>query len=354
LAVTVLNKRASAPYLVSALRLSPLPLLLLVVLFAGTLYGSTSIPAPQTLHILLFKLGLYTGHRDWSAGDESIVWDLRLPRVIAAALVGSSLAVAGSLFQAVLRNPLADPYVIGTAAGAQLGVTVALVLSIGYTAAGFGSIQLFAFAGALLTVLFVYALARTAGRTPIVTLILAGFVVSSFLISGATFLMMATGRTNQVVGWTMGSLDVSDLSQIGITGPIMVLAAGAALVLWRQLDVMLLGEDAAGNLGVRIEMLKLVAIMLGALLTALAVSLAGIIPFVGLVVPHAVRLVYGPAHRILIPAAGLAGAVFVVLADLLSRVLIAPTPVPLGVVTVVVGAPFFLHLLRRSRREYGL
>jgi iron complex transport system permease protein len=147
---------------------------------------------------------------------------------------------------------------------------------------------------------------------------------------------------------------VSDLSQIGITGPIMVLAAGAALVLWRQLDVMLLGEDAAGNLGVRIEMLKLVAIMLGALLTALAVSLAGIIPFVGLVVPHAVRLVYGPAHRILIPAAGLAGAVFVVLADLLSRVLIAPTPVPLGVVTVVVGAPFFLHLLRRSRREYGL
>jgi iron complex transport system permease protein len=302
----------------------------------------------------LYKFGLYAGHHDWSAADQSIVWDLRLPRVIAAALVGGSLGVAGALFQAVLRNPLADPYVIGTSAGAQLGVTVALVLSVSYTVAGFGAVQVCAFIGALLTVFFVYALARTAGQTPIVTLILAGFVVSSFLISGATFLMMATGRTNEVVGWTMGSLDVSDLSQVAVSGPLILLAACGAVLLWRQLDVMMLGEEPARHLGVRIESVKLLAIVLGALLTALAVGLAGIIPFVGLVVPHAVRLVYGPAHRVLIPAAGLAGAVFVVLADLVARVAIAPTPVPLGVVTVVIGAPFFLHLLRRSRRAYAL
>lgn len=352
--MTVLAKRAASASFLSALRLSPLPVVLVLALFVGTLYGSTSIPAPVTLHILLFKLGLYTGHRDWSSADQSIVWDLRLPRVVAAALVGASLGVAGALFQAVLRNPLADPYVIGTAAGAQLGVTIALTLALSYTLAGFGAIQLLAFAGALATVLFVYALARTAGRTPIVTLILAGFVVSSFLISGTTFLMMATGRTGEVVGWTMGSLDVSALSQVSVTGPLILLACGVALLLWRQLDVMLLGEEPAQHLGVRTEAVKLLAIVLGALLTALAVGLAGIIPFVGLVVPHTVRLIYGPAHRVLIPAAALTGAVFVVLADLLARVVIAPTPVPLGVVTVVIGAPFFLHLLRRSRREYAV
>jgi iron complex transport system permease protein len=336
------------------LRVLPLPLLLIAVLFAGTLYGSTAIPAPQTLHIILYKLGLYSGHHDWSLTDQSIVWNLRVPRVLAAALVGASLGVAGALFQAVLRNPLADPYVIGTSAGAQLGVTLALVLAATYSAAGFGPVQLFAFVGALITVLFVYALARTGGRTPIVTLLLAGFVVSSFLISATSFLMMATGRTDQVVGWTMGSLDVSELSQVSVTGPAVLLSVGLAVLLWRQLDVMLLGEEPAAHLGIRVERLKLLAIVLGALLTALAVSLAGIIPFVGLIVPHAVRLVYGPGHRLLLPASAVVGSVFIILADLLARTAIAPTPVPLGVVTAVIGAPFFLHLLRRSRSTYGL
>lgn len=352
--MTVLLKRSYPGASLGSLRLLPLPLLLLLVLFAGILYGSTSIPAAQTLHIVLFKLGIYAGHRDWTASDESIVWDLRLPRVLAAALVGAALAVAGALFQAVLRNPLADPYVIGTSAGAELGVTLALVLTLDYTAAGFGPLQLFAFAGALLTVLFVYVLSRTAGRSPIVTLLLAGFVVSSFLISGATFLMMATGRTNQVMGWTMGSLDVSEFSQLAVSGPLIVVGAGAAIVLWRHLDVMLLGEEAATHLGVRVEALKLLAILIASLLTALAVTLAGIIPFVGLVVPHAARLIYGPGHKVLLPAAAVCGAIFVVVADLLARVAIAPTPVPLGIVTAVVGAPFFLHLLRRSRSQYGI
>lgn len=352
--MTVLTKRNFVLSGLGPLRLAPLPVLLVLALFAGTLYGSTTIPAQDTLHILLYKLGLYSGHHDWTLSEEAIVWDLRLPRVIAAALVGGSLGVAGALFQAVLRNPLADPYVIGTSAGAQLGVTLALVLSLSYAAAGFGPVQLFAFAGALTTVLFVYGLARTAGRTPIVTLLLAGFVVSSFLISGATFLMMATGRTDQVMSWTMGSLDVSELSQVAVTGPVILICAGIAVLLWRQLDVLLLGEEAAQHLGVRIEVLKLAAIMLGALLTSLAVTLAGIIPFVGLVVPHAVRLVYGPGHRTLVPASCVTGAIFVVMADLVARVVIAPTPVPLGVVTAVIGAPLFLHLLRRSRAEYGV
>src|SRR5947209_5038160 len=213
----------------------------------ATLYGTVSVAPDAVLRILAYNLGLHFIGAHFSAIDESLVWSIRLPRVVAAALVGASLAMAGTLFQAVLRNPLADPYVIGTSAGAELGVTLSLVLSVGYSLAGFGPLQLFAFAGALGTVLFVYGVARTGGGTPIVTLLLAGFVTSSFLISGATFLMMATGRTDQVMGWTMGSLDVSDFRQISVTGPVILAAATAALLLWRQLDVMLLGEEAAAH-----------------------------------------------------------------------------------------------------------
>lgn len=338
----------------TGLRFVVLVLLVLASMIASTLYGPTTIPRDDVLHILLYKLGLYAGHRSWTDAEQSIVWQIRVPRTLAAALVGAALSAAGTLFQAVLRNPLADPYVIGTAAGAQLGVIAALMLPVDVTFLGFGPLQLFAFAGAVLTVLFVYRIARTAGRTPVVTLLLAGFVVSSFLISAATFLMLISNRINQVVAWTMGSLDVSELTQLTLTGPLILLAVAAALPLAPQLDVMLLGEEHAAHLGVRVERLKLVAVVLASLLTALAVTLAGVVAFVGLVVPHAMRIIFGPGHRVLIPAAALGGATFVVTAGIISLVLLAPTPIPLGIVTSVIGAPLFIHLLRRSRQLYAV
>lgn len=354
MADSTLSHPALLPGLPQALRLLPLAVAVVVVCGLSTVYGPTAIPPGETLHILLHKLGLYHGPVTWARPDEVIIWQLRLPKAIAAALVGAALAVAGTLYQAVLRNPLADPYVIGTAAGAQLGVIVALLLPVQIALLGFGTIQVLAFAGALLTVLFVYSLARTAGRTPVVTLLLAGFVVSSFLISGTTFLMLASDRLNQVMMWTLGSMDVSEMAQLRATGPLVVAGILVAFVLARQLDTILLGEEQAGHLGVRVERLKLLAIVLASLLTGLAVTLAGIVAFVGLVVPHAARLIYGPSHRVLVPAAAAAGAVFVVVADLLAHIIIAPSIVPLGIVTAIVGAPLFLHLLRRSRREYAL
>lgn len=316
--------------------------------------GSVAIPPVETLHILLHKVGLYSGPVTWSGGDEQIIWAVRIPRILAAGCVGCALGVAGTLFQAVLRNPLADPYVMGTSAGAQLGVTIALIFSLQIAFLGFGSIQILAFVGAILTVFFVYSIARASARTSIVTLLLAGFVTSSFLISATSFLMMASNRMNEVILWTMGSMDVSASIQLAVTGPIILVGVLAAFALAGRLDVLLLGEEQAAHVGVSVEYLKLAAIVLAALLTGLAVSLSGVVAFVGLIVPHTARLLYGAGHRILVPAAACGGAVFLVVADTLAHAILAPTVVPLGAVTAIIGAPFFLYLLRRSRRAYAL
>jgi iron complex transport system permease protein len=187
-----------------------------------------------------------------------------------------------------------------------------------------------------------------------VTLLLAGFVTSSFLISASSLIMQLSGKLNQVMMWTLGSLDVAGTGQLALTAPIILLASLAAFLLSPALDVVLLGEEQAAHLGIRVELLKLTAVSLAALLTGMAVSLAGVVAFVGLIVPHAFRLIYGPRHRALIPAAALGGAIFLILADLIARVALPPTPLPLGVVTAIIGAPFFLHLLRRSRRQYSV
>jgi iron complex transport system permease protein len=326
---------------------------LLVAIFLAVMLGAVTIPAGETLNILLHRAGLASVAGSWSPADDSIIWSIRLPRVLAAALVGGGLATAGALFQAVLRNPLADPYVIGTSAGAQLGVTLAVLSPVQFALAGFGPLQLGAFTGALVTVLFVYWLARTAGRTPIVTLLLAGFVVSSFLISATSFLALTNHRMDDVLSWTMGSVSVSQWKQLAVAAPLMVFATLTCFLFARRLDVMQLGEDQATHLGIRVERLKVSVIVLASLLTALAVTLAGVVAFVGLIVPHAVRMIYGPSHRILLPASALGGALFVVVVDLAARTISAPAEIPLGIMTAVAGAPFFLHLLRRSRSTYG-
>ncbi len=335
-------------------RVATLPTLFVIVLVAATLFGSVEIPRTEVIQILLGKLGLYQTSTSWPVGDQTIVWDIRLPEVLAAALVGCALGVAGALFQAVLRNPLADPYVIGTSAGAQLGVTCALILPWQVSVAAFGLLQVFAFAGAMGTVLVVYWLSRSAGKTPVVTLLLAGFVISSFLISATSLLMQIEGKIDQVTRWTLGGIQLDSPAQLAVGAPIILLGSAVAFLLAPRLDLLLLGEDQAGHLGVRVELLKLVAVALAALLTAVAVTLGGVIAFVGLVVPHTMRLLYGPRHRALIPATAVGGGVFLMLADLVARVAIPPVPLPLGVVTAVIGAPFFLHLLKRTKREYAV
>jgi iron complex transport system permease protein len=342
-------------------RFALLPLVLAGSVVLGLAYGTDAIPIREVLQVLGPGSHLCTARPPSGAQPDQnlvIICDLRLPGVIAAALVGAGLALAGALFQAVLRNPLADPYVIGTSAGAQLGVTLVFILPIQVALWGFGTQQVAAFLGALGTVLLVYLLARTPTGTPVVTLILSGFVISSFLISATTLLTYigagVSDRLSHLLTWTLGGLDVQSWQELAVSAPCIIIAGLLALLLAPRLDLMLLGEEQAAHLGVRVEQLKLAAIVLASLLTALAVTIGGIIPFVGLVVPHAMRLLYGPRHRNLLPVSAAAGAAFVVLCDLIARVAIAPAELPLGVVTAVVGAPFFLHLLRRSRRAYAL
>lgn len=334
------------------LRLAALLPALALAVVAGVLVGPAAIPPEVSLRVLLHEIGLPVGHV--SAAAVSIVWLIRLPEVVGAALVGASLAVAGGLLQAIFRNPLADPYVIGASAGAQVGVVLAVLLPLPVTALGFGGAQILAFAGALATVLFVYLLARSAGRVPPVTLLLAGFVVSSFLISFTSLIGAVSGNIDRIVMWTLGDLNVSGWTQLSVAAPAALCAIAAACLLGWRLDALLLGEDQAQTIGVRVETLKILAVGLASLLTAIAVAMAGVVAFVGLIVPHGVRLVYGSGHRVLLPASAAAGAIFLILADLLARTVIPATQLPLGVVTAITGAPFFLYLLWQRKRDYRI
>jgi len=301
-------------------------------------------------------MGLSHFSATWPPSTETILFQIRLPRVIASALVGAALASAGVLFQGMLRNPMADPYIIGTSAGAALGATIAMMLPISIVFLSFGLVPIAAFFGALGAVLLVYNLARVGGKTPIVSMLLAGFAISAMLTAVIFFMVALSGTPGlieNVFSFLMGSISVSGWNQIIIIAPLVVGGIVAARFLASRLNALSLGEEGAAYLGINVEREKLLVLGLGSLLTEAAVSMSGLVGFVGLVVPHAVRLVLGADHRLLLPASALSGAAFIVLADLLARTLLAPREIPLGVITAIIGAPFFIYLLRRHRKEYA-
>ena len=278
---------------------------------------------------------------------DTIVWQIRLPRVTLAALVGAALALAGAGFQGVFRNPLADPYLLGAASGAGFAAALAMLAGGGLGLLGGVGVPAAAFLGAGLTVAVVVLLARRGWTLPVVPMVLAGVVVGSCLAAGTSFLLLAAReQAASILTWLLGSLAFASWERVGSLLPPLLLAAIGLLAAARALDVLQLGERAAAQLGVHVEGLKLSVVAAATLATAAAVSVAGVIGFVGLVVPHAVRLALGPDHRRLLPIAALWGAGFMVLADLVARTVIAPAELPVGVVTALVGAPFFLVLLR--------
>lgn len=315
--------------------------------------GAVPIPPERILAVLGQELGVADSVGDLSPQEVAIVMDVRLPRVVAAAMVGAGLALAGAIFQGLLRNPLADPYVIGTAAGAALGATLAILASAGVAAWGFIPIPLAAFLGALLAVSIVYRVSLIGSRTSIITLLLAGFAVSSVLTAGMAFLWLLNDVTlKRTIYWTMGGFSGSGWKELAVVVPLLLGAGLASRFFTTDLNALLLGEEVAAHLGVEVERRKLLLLALGSLLTAAAVSISGLIGFVGLIVPHIARLLFGPEHRTLLPASALVGAIFLILADLFSRTLLAPQEIPVGIITAVFGAPFFLWLLRRHKREY--
>jgi len=319
----------------------------------ATSLGTVAIPFDQVARMMVHRLVGFGSATSQSPQAEAIIFQIRLPRVVTAVIVGSALAAAGTVFQGLLRNPMADPYIIGTSGGAALGATLALILPWQVIWFGFTLVPILAFVGAMGAVLIVYRVARVGPRTPITTLLLAGFALSSMMAAVMSFLMLAGTRTlHQVVLWTMGGVAASGWSQIQVVTPLVLMGMVLALLLAHDLNAFLLGEEQAAHLGVDVERRKLALLMVGSLLTTAAVSVSGLVGFIGLVVPHVARLLFGPDHRFLLPASALVGAIFLVLADLVARVLMSPADIPVGIITALIGAPFFIYLLRRSKREY--
>jgi iron complex transport system permease protein len=323
--------------------------LLVAAASAAVAVGTSGVGPDQALAIIVHRLtGI--GAVTWPSSAETIVWELRLPRVVAAMVVGAGLACAGTIFQALLRNPLADPYIIGTAAGASLGAVAAILFVplASVTWLGIGSVQALAFAGGLGAVLVVFAVARRNGGTPVVTLLLAGYAVSSLLAAGVAFLLFVSGdRLAAVVSWLLGSLAGASWPRIALAAPLIVVSFTLILLRWRRLNALLLGDAAAAHLGIDVEREKRILTALAALLTSAGVAISGTIGFVGLVVPHLLRLAFGPDHRLLLPASMVYGALLLLVADLGARL---AGGIPVGIVTALIGAPFFVWLLRRSVR----
>jgi iron complex transport system permease protein len=327
--------------------------LLVVSVLLGAALGAVRIPVSEVVGTLLWKAGL---------GDpppvqsREVLWQIRFPRLALALSIGAGLGLAGALLQGVFRNPLADPGIIGVSSGAAVGASVAIVSGAGLlSTGGLGTVTLAAFATGIVTVLLVYGFARHDGRTEIVTLILTGIAVNAMALGvlGLMTFLADDQELRTLSFWTLGSLAGATWPAVLFAGPAAVACCLAAPFLARGLDTLALGELEAEHLGVQVERLRLAVVAMAALVTSAAVAVAGIIAFVGLVVPHLIRLVAGPGHRFLLPAAALGGAATTALADLASRTIALPQELPLGVVTALVGGPFFLWLLHRTRHEHG-
>jgi len=319
-----------------------------VVVLASAI-GSSQISLTDLSNILLSRLPLVHITPTWGAVAETIVMDIRLPRILLAGLVGAALAIAGATYQGLFRNPLADPYLIGVAQGAALGAIVGFLLP--WQIAGLGIVPILAFCGALIAVAAVYAIARVGKTLPMTTLILAGVALGAFLSSITSYLIIASGdKFHSIVSWLLGRFSLSNWEQVVMITPYVLVGV---MIIWlyaRPLNVMQLDEEQAQQLGIEVEKVKVVLLVAATLITAAAVSFCGTIGFVGIIVPHAVRLIWGPDHRFLLPLSTLVGAIFLILADTAARTVLTPTEIPVGVITAFIGAPFFLYLLRQKKR----
>ncbi len=317
----------------------------------GVAFGSVAVPFGDTLTIVADKLlGTHLSTAD--PATAAIVWELRVPRVLLAMTVGAGLAVAGATFQGLLRNPLADPYVLGTASGAALGAAIGLLLPIHALFLGFGLSNVLAFVGAVVSITVVYRLARVTGLAPLTGLLLTGYAVASLLAAGLTMAMYLSGAAlREIFNYILGSFEQASWERLW--GALPIVLVGSILIgsRARTLNGLLLGEQAAAHLGVNVERERPLLLGLASLVTAAAVTVSGLIGFVGLVVPHIVRLLTGPNARAVIPISALWGANLLVYSDLAARVF---GDIPVGVVTAIIGAPFFLALLRRARTGYEL
>jgi len=320
--------------------------LVLAMLFSVSV-GPIGVPLGDVLRIVFTGTRAGTGE---SVDFYAIVHDVRLPRVLLAALVGAALSGCGCALQAIFRNPMASPYVIGIASGASFGAALVIVLGVGSY-----FIPMSAFIFALGAAFVVYYVARVKGRTPVETLLLSGIAISLFFSALVSFTQYMSGeqQLREIVFWLMGGFWKSDWSRLLLCFPPILLGLAALNLFARDLNIILLGEETAADLGIEVESVQKIILVLSALTTSAAVCMVGVIGFVGLIIPHLARIIIGPDHRILLPTSIIGGAIFLVIVDTVARTIISPTELPVGILTALLGVPFFLYLLRTRKREMG-
>jgi iron complex transport system permease protein len=321
---------------------------LLLAMLGSALAGPVRIPFSPFLGSVLHG-------RPLPADLREIIFGIRLPRICAAVIVGSALSVSGLLFQGLFRNPLADPYVIGSSGGAVLGAAVGILLLPAMSIGGFSAIAFLAIIGSFASITLVYLFARVGRKTSMVSLLLAGFAVSTML-NYSSYLLETLDQdfgigSRVLASWLRGAISSPSWTQLFLILLLWIIGLTAAWPLARRLNVLALGEEYASQLGVPLESVRLWVLLAGSVLTAAAVALGGLISFVGLIVPHVARLLLGPDHRKLMPVTALGGGLFLLVADTLARTLLAPSEIPVGVLTAFVGGPFFLYLLRKTKPE---
>jgi len=320
--------------------------LLILILLLSITVGSVKVNPYRSIAILLQPI---LGTKE--AGTETeraIILYLRFPRALLAGLVGAGLSVAGAIFQALLRNPLADPYILGVSSGAAVGAIVAIMMGLSTASSG---LPLVSFLGALLTILVVFYFGKQEGKIHPNTLLLAGVIISSFLSALIMFFISISQREElrTIIFWLMGDFSFSNYHSVRVIFPYVLLGFLFLYFQARPLNLILTGEEGALQMGVNVERLKMISYVSASLITAASVSVCGLIGFVGLIIPHSVRLIFGPDHRLLIPSSALVGASFLIASDTLARTLLAPIELPVGVITAAFGGPFFIYLLRTRK-----
>lgn len=321
------------------------------VLSAGI--GQLHVPAGEVFGSIMHKIGLGFGDVPSHVNGEAVLWNVRFPRIVMTMLVGAALGASGAIMQGIFGNPLAEPGVVGVSSGAAVGACLVIVFEWAFL--GPFTIAAIAFATGLLTTVIVYLFARHGGRTEVVTLVLTGIAVNA-VAAGIIAFMVFLGDTQareQIVFWQLGSFNGSRWDAVDVVWPLVALGLVGALAISRQLDLLSLGERSARHLGLNVERLRVIGMVIVALLVSIGVAFVGIVAFIGLIVPHLVRMIIGPSHRTLVPASALAGALVVTLADLIARTAVDYADLPIGMLTALVGGPLFFWLLRRTRSQAG-
>ncbi|MBU3113473.1 FecCD family ABC transporter permease [Clostridium lacusfryxellense] len=329
--------------------------LLIIVIIAAANFGVANISFNQTVLIVMSKIPIvnnFVSLEGIKATSVIILLNLRLPRILLSCLVGAALSVVGTSFQGIFKNPMADPFVLGVSSGAALGATITMVFFKESQLFGMSIIAMSAFMGAIITTFLVYNIARVGTKVPVTTLLLAGVAIN-YLLSSIISLIMTFNRDNieEIIMWTMGSFSTSGWNEVILLFIIVVPSILFIATFSRDLNVMMLGEDSARSLGIDVNGFKKYIFVLSTLMVAAVVSVSGIIGFVGLIVPHAIRMIFGSDNRIVVPFSAIFGAMFLIICDTLARVIVPPSEIPVGIITSIFGVPFFVYLLYKTKKK---